>query len=159
MIYSKSHKTQFKVLWDPSLFALQFLFYFASIATYLLAEVYSVGEVWRTHNRSLQMGHGLQFIYVSLVYQYSMVIQQKVNPFRKSILFSLLLVNLNTFFMVSSGQPLLDEVFVLYLTNGVQLVAICLQSFHFVQEFKDILGIKLLVVKPIEQNSKKSKAA
>ena len=124
MIYSKKHFSHFKQLWDPTYFTMQVLFYFISLFTFYFAEVYSVNQVWRTHNRAIQLGHGLQFIYISLILQYSHVTMEKVNPFTRTITLTWILLNINNYFMIVHGEVFFDEVSLYYFTNTYQLIAI-----------------------------------
>lgn len=67
-IYLKFNSEHTKKLWDTKYFVAQVAYWLISFTTFSLAMYFSVGEIWKTHNRAMQLGHGLQFLYVTLMY-------------------------------------------------------------------------------------------
>ena len=85
--------------------------------TYHLAMIYSPTLIWKTHNRAMQLGHGLQFIYICLIINYQIVLFEKVNAWRRTILITWILYWINIFFMITENRVIFDEVKLIYGTN------------------------------------------
>ncbi len=118
-IYRKQGNLQFKRVWHYLYFMAQVIFWPISFGTFALASYYSVGEIWKTHNRAIQLAHGLQFLYVTFIYQYSLVTLERVNPFRRTIVFSWILFNINNYTMIYHGYAYFDEVTLFYTYNVI----------------------------------------
>jgi hypothetical protein len=124
-IYSKKNDGHVMKMWNLKYFSLQIVFYPISFLTFHWSMMYSPSKIWQTNNRAMQLGFGLQFIYVALMMQVSMVTKSKVNPFRRTIVFGLVLMWINLFCMVKYNSVFFDEVHLIYLVNMVTLISIC----------------------------------
>lgn len=67
-IYQKREREHMKKIWSLKHIIAQILYYVISFFTFNIAMQHSPTKIWLTHNRSLQLGHGLQFLYVTLMY-------------------------------------------------------------------------------------------
>ena len=68
-----------------------------------------------------------------------MVTSQMVNPFRRTILIGIILVNFNTYNMVFNGKAYFDEIQLLYFVNTIQAVAL---AYLVVNVFQELLVIE-----------------
>ena len=115
--------------------------------TYHLAMIYSPTLIWKTHNRAMQLGHGLQFIYICLIINYQIVLFEKVNAWRRTILITWILYWINIFFMITENRVIFDEVKLIYGTNIMQACVIAFQMYNVQSELLTILDIQLFKVK------------
>jgi len=76
-LYNNQNNQHLKNIWDWKYFIPQVLYWLISWNTYNFAMIYSTEKVYEnitippiyeTHNRAVQLGHGLQFLYVTLMY-------------------------------------------------------------------------------------------
>ena len=74
----------------------------------------------------------------------------KVNPFRRSIVFTWILFWINIYFMVFEGRAVINEVALIWSTNAHQFFLICYQIYNVQKEFLDILNIRLFHVKKVK---------
>ena len=114
------------------------------------------------------MGFCLQFLYIALRLQFSHVAEIQVNPFRRTIVLTWILLWINIYSQYSTGVPIFNEVWLLTFTNCYQLCAIIFMTYNSLWEFSTILDINILTtpyekrraIKEVEQSgfwSKKSK--
>ena len=85
-IYYARGKAHFKAIFKPQFFMAQVIFYFFNVYTFMMMELYSPTEVWKTHPRTIGICFGFIVIYVVLRMQFSHIIHAQVNPFRRTIL-------------------------------------------------------------------------
>ncbi len=125
----------------------QFFFYPISLFTYHAACIFSPTEIWKTHNRAMQLGHGLQFIYICLIINYQIVLFEKVNAWRRTILITWILYWINILSFLTKGEAVFDEVILIYATNTMQAIVICFQIYNVQSELLKILNLELFRVK------------
>ena len=78
----------------------------------------------------MQLGHGLQFIYICLIINYQIVLFEKVNAWRRTILITWILYWINIISFVTKGEAVFDEVYLIYATNLMQGLVICFQIYN-----------------------------
>ena len=89
----------------------------------------------------------MQFIYVQLLIHKNVILFEKVNLFRRSIVFTWILLWINNYFFLTQGRAYFDEVSVFYLTNTIQTGVVAFQIYHLQNELLNILNIQLFRVK------------
>jgi len=147
-IYSKRGSGHIWKVWDRKYFIMQMIFFPISYFTFHWSMMYSPSKIWETNNRAMQLGFGLQFIYVALMMQVSMVTLSKVNPFRRTIVFGWILLWINLYSMVYNNTVVFDEVHLIYLVIFVTTAAICHHIYNIFSEFKQILGVNMFTINP-----------
>lgn len=118
-IYKARNSKHFKDIFQWKYFASQVFFYFFALYTFLMMTAYSTCDIWNYQQRSVFMLFGGQCIYVVMKLQYSKIIDQQVNPFRRSILLIWILVWVNVASIIKTGTPLMDEIYLLYGCVGL----------------------------------------
>mmetsp|Transcript_40628 Transcript_40628/g.61913 ORF Transcript_40628/g.61913 Transcript_40628/m.61913 type:complete len:82 (+) Transcript_40628:1129-1374(+) len=81
-----------------------------------------------------------------------MVTEEKVNPLRRPIVITWVLLLVNLAVAQLTGQPLVNEAYLLFGTNVFQALAVGFQIYHFITEFKGILKIDLFKIQYQKQN-------
>lgn len=79
--------------------------------------------------------------------QFSHIINERVNPFRRSILLVWLLHWVNIYHMVSNNEAFFDEITLLYFCIAIQYTALAHMIYYVLDEFKTILGINIWTIK------------
>ena len=151
-IYEFRNTDHFKKVYSPLYLLSQILFFFISFGTFTAMQFYSVDKIWTQYTRSVQMAFSLQFIYICLMLQYSLVIYQQVNPFRRSIVLTWFLIWLNVYNMVTFKRALFDEVQLLYLCMTIQSFCVVNLVYNLQKEFKTILNIAIFTNKKLSRD-------
>ena len=144
-IWMKRGNAHFKKIWNLEYFTLQVMLYPISFATYHFA-MNSTG-LWATNGLAFQLGHGLQFIYVMLTYQQAMITLEQVNPYCRTVVFSWILLWINLYSIYTSNTEVFDMIELIYFTNAIQFVAICIKVYNVLNELKSICGIRMFHIK------------
>jgi len=150
-IWAARNSEHSKKVWDNWCFFSHCVFFPLSVATFVIAEAWSPTEIWLTHNRGMQVAHGLQVVYIVTILQYCHVIDSKMNAFRRPLVLTWVLYWINIYFMVTQGTVLFDERILLNSTNLMMLVCILYQMYNAQIEFLDILNIQMFRVKKVKQ--------
>ena len=79
---------------------------------------------------------------------------EKVNPFRRTILITWVLMWINNYYMIMENRVVFDEVKLIYLTNSMQAITCFWVIYNVQKEFLDILKIRLFCVKPYKKDKK-----
>ena len=83
-----------------------------------------------------------------------MVTDEKVNPFKRTIILSWILLWINIYHMVYYKQPYFDEVKLLYFMNTYQLLALFHMLGCMIWELSTILNIRVLSLRPLPPKEK-----
>ena len=146
-IYLKRHSEHFKQVYEAKMLFLQIFFYAFSLFTFTYSQIISPTEVWRTHQRTVQMAFGGLIMYIVHRLQYSHIIDQKVNPLRRTVVLTWALIWLNIYWILSHKQPLINEGYLFYLLNVLIWGACLHQAYYLLEEMKTILKINIFLVK------------
>ena len=86
-------------------------------------------------------------MYVTMRLQFSHIINERVNPFRRSVLLIWLLLWVNIYSMVFNQTAYFDELTLIYFCMAVQYSALFHMIYYVLDEFKTILGINIWTIK------------
>ena len=85
-------------------------------------------------------------MYITMRLQYSHIINERVNPFRRSILLVWLLNWVNIYGMIFEEKAFFDEATLIYFCPAVQYSALFHMIYYVLDEFKTILGISIWTI-------------
>jgi hypothetical protein len=104
----------------------------------------NVLEVIKENPRPIAYAYGLQFLVVTLRMQYSHVVHEWFNPFRRTTIFAWCLC-----IAVSMGVIPKDNVEnTFWVITIVSTLAVCHLIYHVISELKQILNVNVFVLKP-----------
>lgn len=94
-------------------------------------------------------------MYITMRLQFSHIINERVNPFRRSILLIWLLNWVNIYCMVYNEKAFFDEVTLIYFCLAIQYTALFHMIYFVLDEFKTILDINIWTIKKKEDDNYK----
>jgi hypothetical protein len=77
-----------------------------------------------------------------------MICEELVNPFRRTVLISWILININNVSMIVNGTALMNEVLLIYFTNIMQATALAWLVHNVFNELLVVCRIKMWKIKP-----------
>ena len=77
-----------------------------------------------------------------------MICEEQVNPFRRTVLISWVLININNISMIAYGTAVMNEVYLIYFTNIMQATALAWLVHNVFNELLVVCRIKMWTIKP-----------